>query len=263
MDSAAVTAELLAGLVSTAGQLYANHQNLKQQRHINDVNWQIAAMNNATQIDMANSAHQREVADLRAAGLNPILSAGGSGASTPSLTSVRGDSAQIQNPVNNIASSARGLARYLSESYNTQLEQAKEDVKATEISNDLARKQLNLADFQVDNDLIEEQLRQHALYDASGMSWHRNEDGSRSVYPTDDEDNSKAFAVIHDMADAFRAKWKDASNLNWRNNLRAIGGAVGDASQIINGASHLMRATNALRGGEQPFHQHTHFHGLK
>lgn len=84
-----VLPNLIAGGIMGAGQLF----NYNQQREANQTAIEQSDKQIQFQDQMSKTAHQREVADLQAAGLNPILSAGGNGASTPS-----GSAAPIQAP---------------------------------------------------------------------------------------------------------------------------------------------------------------------
>lgn len=86
---------LLGGI---GGSLLGGLFNFDSQRSTNDANLRINREQMSFQERMSDTAHQREVADLKAAGLNPVLSAGGSGASTPSGAGSTLQAPQIQMP---------------------------------------------------------------------------------------------------------------------------------------------------------------------
>lgn len=103
-------ASLLGGKSSAKASKRAMEQEIALQRETNEFNAAEAQKTRDYQERLSNTAHAREIADLKNAGLNPILSVqGGSGASTPS-----GATADFDSP-------GRGLAQSVNQANATKL----------------------------------------------------------------------------------------------------------------------------------------------
>ncbi|WJW80017.1 hypothetical protein [Bartonella sp. TP] len=160
----------------------------------NQTNAQQANLNRQFQERMSNTAHQREVADLRAAGLNPILSAN-SGASSPSGSV----SAPAQNMFGNINSA---YSLHLQEqSMKQQL-----DLQKAQIRNINAQAQntnVNTAravasyDHDYDFSLGPFRIGVHGKY--SGYRPSSQPNSAKSVYRPSSQPNSAKSVYYHSM----------------------------------------------------------------
>lgn len=132
----AAGAMLAGSALGALGQWDANRTNRDIGRDNNAFSAREASMNRDFQERMSNTSWQRGVADMRAAGVNPMLSVSQGGASSPSGNSAQGiAAANQQNDFQNTANSARDL-------YQLQLQSK---LNEAQVSNQLAQAGLSKA----------------------------------------------------------------------------------------------------------------------
>lgn len=154
----------------------------------------IAAQNNMTQIELANTAHQRQVKDLEAAGLNPILSGtGGLGAASPQM-----QAAPVQNILKGVVNSALDARQTLA---NTRLTKQQEAVSAATEANVHEDTQKKVSEYWANVQNAQTQKALERLHDANAATARQTARSAR-VQADLDEDGAK---VLQSLETAGRA----------------------------------------------------------
>lgn len=211
---------ILAGLVaSSAAAVYTNKKNIEYANQANDA-----------QIDLANTAHQREVRDLQAAGLNPILSASGSGAAVPQLKVP-----DLSNPLGDAASTAKDLARAANGSLDAEIREAQANATSAEETAGLIARENQY-------DALTKQRQ--ALEDAAFIS-AMDDDNAMRVYA--DRNLDEAFRYGNATWQSLRNQFKrEISTGEYKASMwRAV---MGDAGDALNSAGSLAPWARMLKG---------------
>ena len=85
--------DLLSTIAQVGSSIFQNYKNVQAQKEINQQNLDYAKTENDITRQREDTAYQRQVVDLEASGLSPLLASGGSQVSAP--VNYRADAPQL------------------------------------------------------------------------------------------------------------------------------------------------------------------------
>lgn len=240
----AIGGAVVGGAASYFGQKETNSANAEMNAFNNMMNHEEMVQHRRWQETMANTAHEREVADLKRAGLNPILSARGSGAATPSGGAATMNAARMEDALGKGVSSAVSSASLMKD---LEMADSQKALNASAIQTQQSQQDVNAASAQKTmQDTIklaqDNNIREPALADM------------RDAAAQQAKADLKKAKIDNQMAtfDAFQVRSK---------NLFETGGALKDALNplkgILNGPGKNIPPSGEIfknRNGQEGFY---------
>lgn len=140
------------------GSIFSSALGYLGQERANDQNMDIASMNNETAIELANSRYQRQVKDLAAAGLNPMLGyLKLDGGQLPNLQQAR-----VENSAASAAQAAMTNAQIRAANAQAQQAESQSDLNSAQATK--VRTETGISQIQLDSETASKMYRMDADY---------------------------------------------------------------------------------------------------